>query len=81
MPNRNMQVKCQRASVQRAAYATAADWRTSYRDTDAPPDRLDLATVPDMVADYLAKTRAQTEQRRATREALGKRTVFPWTRR
>lgn len=80
MPNRNMQVKFQRASVARAAYATDAQFKADYHDS-LRAEKLPLDEAAQMVADFLAKTRAQTERARATREALGKRTVFPWTRR
>jgi hypothetical protein len=80
MPNRNMQVKFQRAGVQRAEYATQTQFRSDYHD-GLRAEMLPLDAAAQMVADHIAKTRAQTEQRKAVREAMGKRTVFPWTRR
>lgn len=80
MPNRSMQAKFAKASVQRSAYAVDASFRDDYyhglRDEMLPLDK-----AAEMVRDHIAKTQAQTALIRATREALGKRTSFPWSRR
>lgn len=78
--NRNMQAKYQRASVARAAYATDAQFKADYHDS-LRAEKLPLDVAAQMVADHIAKTRAQTALVRATREAMGKRTSFPWSRR
>jgi hypothetical protein len=80
MPNRNMQAKYQRASVERAAYATDAQFKADYHDS-LRVEKLPFDEAAKLVADHIAKTREQTARVRATREALGKRTSFPWSRR
>ena len=78
--NRNMQVKHQRASVQRSAYAVDAQFRDDYYHS-LRAEKLPVDEALKMAADHIAKTREQTARMRAAREALGKRTSFPWSRK
>lgn len=87
MPNRNMQVKYAKACAQRTEYAQQA----SLRDASAEPRQYQMikgklvprpapVTLEQLKADHAAKVIAQRELAIATRQALGKRTSFPWTR-
>jgi hypothetical protein len=87
MPNRSMQAKFAKASVQRTEYAV----QESLREASAAPREYQMikgrlvprpapATLESLLADHSAKRAAQRDLARSTREALGKRTSFPWTR-
>ena len=87
MPNRNMQVKYVKACAQRTEYAQ----QVSLRDASAEPREYQMikgklvprpapVTLESLKADHSAKILAQRELAIATRQALGKRTSFAWTR-
>lgn len=87
MPNRSMQAKFAKASAQRIEYAV----QESFREASALTREYQMikgklvpkpapATIESLLADHAAKRIAQRELARSTREALGKRTSFPWTR-
>ena len=90
MPNRNMAAKNAKAASQRGEYATQA----SYRDLSAPkgdmmmwrgklvprPEPVTLEQLKHLKAERADKVLAQRELAIATREALGKRTRFAWSR-
>lgn len=87
MPNRSMQVKYAKASAQRTEYAM----QVSLRDASAEPREYQMikgklvprpapVTLEQLKADHAAKIVAQRALAIATREALGKRTKFAWSR-
>jgi hypothetical protein len=82
-----MQAKFTKASVQRTEYAV----QESLREASAAPREYQMikgklvprpapVTLESLLADHAAKRAAQRELSIATRQALGKRTSFPWTR-
>ena len=79
MPNRSMQVKYQKASVARAAYATDAQFRSDYHDS-LRAEKLTSEIVAQLVADHTAKLRAQRAHQIAVRQSLGMRTSYAWSR-
>lgn len=87
MPNRNMQVKYAKACTQR----TAAMQDVLLREASAEPRQYQMikgklvprpapVTLESLKADHAAKLAAQRALSLATRQALGKRTSFAWTR-
>lgn len=87
MPNRNMQVKYTKACAQR----TAAMQDVLLREASAEPRQYQMikgklvprpapVTLESLKADHAAKIAAQRALSLATRQALGKRTSFAWTR-
>jgi len=87
MPNRAMQAKVVKAKAEATEYAIQA----SYTELAAPRGEYQMirgklvprpapVTLESLKADHAAKIIAQRALALATREALGKRTKFAWSR-
>jgi len=80
MPNRSMQIKTQRAGIERAAYAGDCQMRADQLAAMTGHNVLTRDMIAGLMAEHEAKRAAIAEQRKAQREALGKRTKFAWSR-